>query len=262
MTEKHSPSNKPEEANTNKTTDFGFQDVNWEEKQTKVNKVFHSVASKYDLMNDLMSLGIHRYWKYITIKKSKAKAGDTILDLAGGTGDLAYRFSQIVGDKGLVILSDINQSMLNVGKEKLINKGCVKNIQYVQANAEALPFVDNLFHCITISFGLRNVRDKKAALKSMFRVLKPGGRILILEFSKPVLPLLNKIYDQYSFNVLPQLGKLIVNDPESYRYLAESIRKHPDQETLCDMIKEVGFDDVGYQNLSGGIVALHYASKY
>ncbi|MCF6775744.1 bifunctional demethylmenaquinone methyltransferase/2-methoxy-6-polyprenyl-1,4-benzoquinol methylase UbiE [Thiotrichales bacterium 19X7-9] len=262
MTEKHSSSNKPEETNTNKTTDFGFQDVNWEEKQTKVNEVFHSVASKYDLMNDLMSLGVHRYWKYITIKKSKAKAGDTILDLAGGTGDLAYRFSQIVGDKGLVILSDINQSMLNVGKEKLINKGCVKNIQYVQANAEALPFSDNLFHCITISFGLRNVRDKKAALKSMFRVLKPGGRILILEFSKPVLPLLSKIYDQYSFNVLPQLGKLIVNDPESYRYLAESIRKHPDQETLCDMIKAVGFDDVGYQNLSGGIVALHYASKY
>ncbi|MCF6766576.1 bifunctional demethylmenaquinone methyltransferase/2-methoxy-6-polyprenyl-1,4-benzoquinol methylase UbiE [Thiotrichales bacterium 19S3-7] len=262
MTEKHSSPNTDKNSNTNKTTDFGFRDVSWEEKQSKVNDVFHSVASKYDLMNDVMSLGIHRYWKYITIKKSKAKLGDTILDLAGGTGDLAYRFSQIVGNNGLVILSDINQSMLNVGKEKLINKGCIKNLQYVQANAEALPFSDNLFDCITISFGLRNVRDKQAALNSMFRVIKPGGRLLILEFSKPVLPLLSKIYDQYSFNVLPWLGKLIVNDPESYRYLAESIRKHPDQETLCNMIRVAGFEDVGYQNLSGGIVALHYASKY
>ncbi|MCF6767127.1 bifunctional demethylmenaquinone methyltransferase/2-methoxy-6-polyprenyl-1,4-benzoquinol methylase UbiE [Thiotrichales bacterium 19S11-10] len=245
-----------------KTTDFGFEEVKWEDKQQKVNQVFHSVASKYDLMNDVMSLGIHRYWKYITIKKSQAKPGDTILDLAGGTGDLANKFSEIVSDNGLVILSDINHSMLSVGKEKLINKGRINNLQYVQANAEALPFADNTFNCITISFGLRNVRDKEKALRSMYRVLKPGGKLLILEFSKPILPILNDIYDKYSFNILPWLGKIIVNDKESYRYLAESIRKHPDQETLCEITKSCGFDEVEYQNLSGGIVALHQARKY
>lgn len=259
---KNDPDHKKLDDAQNKTTDFGFKNVNWNEKQNKVNEVFSSVASKYDLMNDVMSFGVHRYWKYLTINKSKVKSGDSVLDLAGGTGDLAYRFIQIVGQKGQVILCDINANMLLTGKEKLTNKGCIGNLKYVQANAEMLPFEDNSFNAITISFGLRNVRDKQKALESMYQCLKPGGRLLVLEFSKPILPLLSKVYDQYSFNILPFMGKLIVNDAESYRYLAESIRKHPDQETLAQMIKKAGFDEVHYQNLTGGIVALHIATKY
>lgn len=246
----------------NKITDFGFTQVPWEEKQKKVAGVFHSVAAKYDLMNDLMSFGIHRIWKKQTIAKSGVRKGDNVLDLAGGTGDLAYKFCQMVGQQGKVILSDINSSMLEVGKEKLTNKGCVGNIEYVQANAECLPFPDNYFDCITISFGLRNVTDKDKALASMCRVLKPGGRSLVLEFSKPIIPLLSKVYDEYSFKALPFLGKIITQDAESYKYLAESIRKHPDQQTLKQMMYDAGFDNVEYQNMTGGIVALHIGYKY
>ncbi|MBK2356024.1 bifunctional demethylmenaquinone methyltransferase/2-methoxy-6-polyprenyl-1,4-benzoquinol methylase UbiE [Francisella hispaniensis] len=246
----------------NKTIDFGFTQVPWEEKQKKVAGVFHSVAAKYDLMNDLMSFGIHRIWKKQTIAKSGVRKGDNVLDLAGGTGDLAYKFCQMVGPQGKVILSDINSSMLEVGKEKLTNKGCVGNIEYVQANAECLPFPDNYFDCITISFGLRNVTDKEKALASMCRVLKPGGRLLVLEFSKPIIPLLSKVYDEYSFKALPFLGKIITQDAESYKYLAESIRKHPDQQTLKQMMYDAGFDNVEYQNMTGGIVALHIGYKY
>jgi demethylmenaquinone methyltransferase/2-methoxy-6-polyprenyl-1,4-benzoquinol methylase len=246
----------------NKTTDFGFTEIPWEEKQKKVAGVFHSVAAKYDLMNDLMSFGIHRIWKKQTINKAAIRKGDRILDLAGGTGDLAYKFCQMVGSQGKVILSDINSSMLEVGKEKLTNKGCVGNIEYVQANAECLPFPDNYFDCITISFGLRNVTDKDKALASMYRVLKPGGKLLVLEFSKPIVPMLSKIYDEYSFKALPFLGKIITQDAESYKYLAESIRKHPDQETLKQMMLDSGFDKAEYQNMSGGIVALHTGYKY
>lgn len=197
-----------------------------------------------------------------TIAKSGVHKGDNVLDLAGGTGDLAYKFCQMVGQQGKVILSDINSSMLEVGKEKLTNKGCVGNIEYVQANAECLPFPDNYFDCITISFGLRNVTDKDKALASMCRVLKPGGRLLVLEFSKPIIPLLSKVYDEYSFKALPFLGKIITQDAESYKYLAESIRKHPDQQTLKQMMYDAGFDNVEYQNMTGGIVALHIGYKY
>ncbi|APC97500.1 bifunctional demethylmenaquinone methyltransferase/2-methoxy-6-polyprenyl-1,4-benzoquinol methylase UbiE [Francisella frigiditurris] len=245
-----------------KTTDFGFSEVAWEEKQKKVAGVFHSVAANYDLMNDLMSFGVHRLWKKTTVAKAGIRKGDRVLDLAGGTGDLAYKFCQLVGDNGKVILSDINSSMLEVGKEKLTNKGCVGNIEYIQANAESLPFPDNYFDCITISFGLRNVTDKEKALESMYRVLKPGGKLLVLEFSKPIVPLLSKIYDEYSFKALPFMGKIITQDAESYKYLAESIRKHPDQETLKQMMLQAGFDDAEYQNMTGGIVALHTGYKY
>ncbi len=245
-----------------KTTHFGYKEVPWEQKQEKVAEVFHSVAGKYDVMNDLMSFGIHRIWKKFTIAKTNVKQGDKVLDIAGGTGDLAYKFCQKVGSKGEVYLSDINHSMLMVGKEKLTNKGCIGNIKFVQANAECLPFEDNYFDIITIAFGLRNVTDKDKALKSMYSKLKPGGRLFVLEFSKPILPMLSTIYDKYSFTALPIMGKLVANDSESYKYLAESIRKHPDQETLLDMFRDAGFDEPGYHNLTGGIVALHYGYKY
>ncbi len=247
---------------TEKTTHFGYKEVPYEEKVRKVAGVFHSVASKYDMMNDLMSLGVHRLWKRYTIEMSGVKRGDHVLDLAGGTGDLAAKFSRIVGAEGSVTLADINDSMLKVGRERLVNEGLVGNLNYVQANAECLPFPDNHFDAITIAFGLRNVTDKDAALRSMFRVLKPGAPLLILEFSKPVIKPLNPIYDAYSFTLLPMMGKLITNDAESYRYLAESIRKHPDQETLKNMMQEAGFENVEYFNLSGGIVALHRGYKF
>lgn len=245
-----------------KTTHFGFQQVAVAEKAAKVADVFHSVAQKYDIMNDLMSMGIHRLWKRVTIEKSGVRKGQRVLDLAGGTGDLTAKFSRLVGPSGQVILSDINDSMLNVGRDKLTDLGLVDNIDYVQANAECLPFPDNHFDCITIAFGLRNVTDKDAALASMFRVLKPGGRLLVLEFSKPILPLLSKVYDTYSFRVLPFMGKLVANDAESYRYLAESIRMHPDQDTLKQMMEQVGFERCDYDNLTGGIVALHRGFKF
>lgn len=244
-----------------KTTHFGYQEVPYEEKVRKVAGVFHSVAGKYDLMNDLMSMGVHRLWKRYTLDMSGVRRGDHVLDLAGGTGDLAEKFSRMVGPDGSVTLADINESMLRMGRDRLINDGIVGNLRYVQANAECLPFPDNHFDAITIAFGLRNVTDKEAALSSMLRVLKPGKPLLVLEFSRPVIKPLNPIYDAYSFKVLPLLGKLFANDPDSYRYLAESIRKHPDQETLKGMMEEAGFERCEYYNLSGGIVALHRGYK-
>lgn len=245
----------------NGKTHFGFEEVDVQTKQGRVADVFHSVASKYDVMNDVMSFGIHRLWKRVTIEKSGVRRGQRVLDLAGGTGDLASKFATIVGPEGEVILADINASMLREGRDRMINDGHAGNSRYAQVNAECLPFPDNYFDCITIAFGLRNVTDKDAALRSMYRVLKPGGRLLVLEFSKPVLPGLNAIYDTYSFKLLPMMGKLIANDPDSYRYLAESIRMHPDQETLKGMMVEAGFERTAYHNLTGGIVALHMGYK-
>ncbi|CAQ85972.1 MULTISPECIES: bifunctional demethylmenaquinone methyltransferase/2-methoxy-6-polyprenyl-1,4-benzoquinol methylase UbiE [Photorhabdus] len=247
---------------TKQTTHFGFRTVAKDEKESMVAEVFHSVAAKYDLMNDLMSFGIHRIWKRVAISASGVRRGQRVLDLAGGTGDLAAKFSRMVGEKGEVVLADINESMLKVGREKLRDTGIVGNVSYVQANAEALPFPDNYFDCITISFGLRNVTEKEKALRSMFRVLKPGGRLLVLEFSKPFLAPLSKAYDAYSFHVLPKMGQIFVQDADSYRYLAESIRMHPDQETLKTMMEDAGFEQVTYTNMTGGIVALHRGFKF
>ncbi|ACX89971.1 bifunctional demethylmenaquinone methyltransferase/2-methoxy-6-polyprenyl-1,4-benzoquinol methylase UbiE [Pectobacterium parmentieri] len=244
------------------TADFGFRTVARDEKEVMVAEVFHSVAAKYDLMNDLMSFGIHRIWKRFTIECSGVRRNQRVLDLAGGTGDLTAKFSRMVGEGGEVILADINASMLKVGREKLRNKGIIDNINYVQANAEALPFPDDFFDCITISFGLRNVTDKNKALRSMYRVLKPGGRLLVLEFSKPVIKQLSTVYDAYSFHILPRIGEAVASDAGSYRYLAESIRMHPDQETLKGMMSDAGFDSVNYFNLTGGIVALHRGFKF
>ncbi|MDR3478187.1 MAG: bifunctional demethylmenaquinone methyltransferase/2-methoxy-6-polyprenyl-1,4-benzoquinol methylase UbiE [Gammaproteobacteria bacterium] len=246
----------------NKTTHFGFTEVPLHEKSQRVEEVFHSVANKYDLMNDLMSIGMHRLWKRFTIGQANVRPGNCVLDIAGGTGDLAKAFAKQVGKQGLVVLADINDKMLIQGRERLLNAGVVGNVTYVQADAESLPFPDNHFDCITIAFGLRNVTDKDAALRSMLRVLKPGGKALILEFSKPVIPLLNTIYDKYSFNVIPKLGEWICGDAASYQYLVESIRMHPNQETLKSMMVQAGFEDVVYHNLTGGIVALHKGFKY
>jgi demethylmenaquinone methyltransferase/2-methoxy-6-polyprenyl-1,4-benzoquinol methylase len=243
------------------TTHFGYKEVPIQEKSSLVAEVFHSVASKYDLMNDLMSFGMHRLWKRFTIAEAKVRPGQIILDLAGGTGDLALALAKQTGSTGHVVLADINAKMLAEGRDRLINAG-ITNIEYVQADAEKLPFEENYFDCITMAFGLRNVTDKTAALKSMYRCLKPGGKLLVLEFSKPVLPLLAKIYDKFSFNVIPKLGEWICNDAQSYQYLVESIRMHPDQESLQQLIEKSGFEDVTYHNLSGGIVALHKGLKY
>lgn len=243
-------------------TDFGFQKVRTHDKTAKVAEVFHSVAGRYDLMNDLMSLGIHRLWKQFAVNHGKIRPGHIILDLAGGTGDLTARMSPLVGDHGKIILADINQSMLQIGRNRLIDHGIVRNVTFIQANAEALPFTDRYFDRITIGFGLRNITNKAKALFSMFRVLKPGGCLLVLEFSHPVLPHLKSLYDTYSFHVLPWLGKKVVHSEESYRYLAESIRMHPDQDTLKQMMMEAGFEDIRYYNLTGGIVALHTGYKY
>jgi len=244
------------------TTHFGYTQVKTEEKAKKVAEVFHSVADNYDIMNDVMSFGIHRIWKRITMEYVRPRPGQKMLDLAGGTGDLASKIAAQVGETGLVVLSDINNSMLSVGRDRLTDKGIIGNVEFVQANAQCLPFPDNYFDCITIAFGLRNVTHKDQALASMYRVLKPGGKALVLEFSKPVLPGLNKIYDFYSFNILPKMGKVIANDEDSYQYLSESIRMHPDQQTLRDMMSEAGFDRCDYVNMSGGIVALHRGYKF
>ncbi|MER1972625.1 MAG: bifunctional demethylmenaquinone methyltransferase/2-methoxy-6-polyprenyl-1,4-benzoquinol methylase UbiE [Psychrobacter alimentarius] len=245
----------------NEETHFGYKTVNKAEKQARVADVFTSVAKKYDIMNDLMSFGIHRLWKRYAISLSGVRSGQHVLDIAGGTGDLAKVFSREVGRNGHVVLSDINAAMLEVGRERLINAGC-NNVDFVLANAETLaPFDDESFDLVTISFGLRNVTDKDAALKAMYRVLKPGGRLLILEFSKPVFEPLSKAYDLYSFTALPMMGKIIANDSESYQYLAESIRMHPDQQTLKQMMQQAGFENCDYHNLTAGIVAVHRGFK-
>jgi demethylmenaquinone methyltransferase/2-methoxy-6-polyprenyl-1,4-benzoquinol methylase len=243
------------------TTHFGYETVDVHEKAEKVAGVFHSVAGNYDLMNDLMSGGVHRLWKRMAIEMSGVRRGNKVLDIAGGTGDLAAKFSKIVGAKGSVVLADINDSMLKVGRDRLVDQGIVSNVQFSQADAQSLPFPDNTFDVITIAFGLRNVTDKDMALRSMLRVLKPGGRLLILEFSKPISSLLSKVYDRYSFSILPRLGKLFANDAESYQYLAESIRMHPDQKTLLEMLNTAGFVNTDFHNMTGGIVALHRGVK-
>jgi demethylmenaquinone methyltransferase / 2-methoxy-6-polyprenyl-1,4-benzoquinol methylase len=239
------------------STDFGFQRVSREDKARRVRGVFDSVAGNYDLMNDLMSAGTHRLWKRFTLALANLRPGQRALDVAGGTGDLALGLARQVGERGLVVLSDINAAMLARGRDRLLDAGCSGNVACVQADAERLPFADGSFDCVTIGFGLRNVTDKGAALTAMRRVLRPGGQLLVLEFSQPRLPGLKPLYDAYSFRLLPWLGRLVAHDEASYRYLAESIRMHPDQETLLRMLKDAGLEGCRYHNLSGGIVAVH-----
>jgi len=247
----------------NDTTDFGFEEVPSADKQRRVGEVFTSVAQKYDVMNDLMSFGIHRLWKRFTLEMCALRPGFRVLDLAGGTGDLALAQARRVGENGQVVLADINAEMLQRGRDRCIDGGLLGRVAAVQCNAEILPFADNYFDCITVAFGLRNVTDKGKALASMQRVLKPGGRLCVLEFSKPIYEPLRKIYNLYSFQLLPRMGEWVAGDRDSYRYLAESIRMHPDQETLRRLIlDEGGFDEAEVHNLSGGIVALHRAFKY
>ncbi|MGD0962117.1 MAG: bifunctional demethylmenaquinone methyltransferase/2-methoxy-6-polyprenyl-1,4-benzoquinol methylase UbiE [Methylomonas sp.] len=246
----------------NHSTHFGFKQVPRQEKAALVRDVFDSVASQYDIMNDLMSFGIHRIWKRVAVELANIRAGEQVLDLAGGTGDLSLLFEKRVGPTGQVILADINSEMLRLGRDRLINHGLAANIHYAQVNAECLPFADNSFDCVCIGFGLRNVTDKDAALRSMFRVLKPGGRVIVLEFSHPIDPLTEKIYDFYSFNVLPKIGGLVAKDENSYRYLAESIRMHPKQNELKQMMENAGLERCEYFNLTQGIVAIHRAYKF
>ena len=240
-----------------KTTHFGYREVPVEEKTGLVHEVFESVAGKYDLMNDLMSLGVHRLWKRDFVANSGVRLGHQVLDLAGGTGDIAALLCERVGKSGRVVLSDINEAMLEVGRQRLEDRGITGNISYSLANAEKLPFSDGEFDAVTIAFGLRNVTDKDAALREMFRVLRPGGKALILEFSQVQPELLKKMYDSYSFGILPVLGKLVAGDEDSYRYLAESIRQHPPQEELAEMMRSAGFEEVRFRNLTGGVVAVH-----
>jgi len=243
------------------TTDFGFKQVSADQKSRLVKEVFSSVSPRYDIMNDLMSVGIHRLWKRFAVNLSETRRGQSVLDVAGGTGDMARLFHKRVGLEGLVVISDINYDMLDAGRSKMIDKGLLRSINYIQANAEELPFVDNLFDCVSIAFGLRNVTDKLSALKSMYEKTKYGGCLIILEFSTVILPQLKNLYDMYSFRVIPLLGRLVAGDEKSYRYLVESIRMHPDQETLKSMIESVGYSKVEYFNLSGGVVAIHRAYK-
>ncbi|HEX6834278.1 MAG TPA: bifunctional demethylmenaquinone methyltransferase/2-methoxy-6-polyprenyl-1,4-benzoquinol methylase UbiE [Rudaea sp.] len=244
-----------------KTTHFGYRDVPVGEKQKLVGRVFTSVADKYDLMNDVMSFGIHRLWKRWFAATSGVREGDVVLDLAGGTGDIAALLLPRVGERGRVVLGDINAAMLRTGRDRLLDRGLVRGLDYAQLNAEALPFPDRSFDAVTIAFGLRNVTDKPKALAEMQRVLKPGGRALILEFSAVKSELLKPLYDFHSFQVLPRIGALIADDADSYRYLAESIRKHPDQATLKAMMERAGFSNVDVRNLSAGIVAIHRGYK-
>ena len=262
MSEQQSPT-EPTQARSpeDDSTHFGFRKVARSQKASQVADVFHSVAGKYDLMNDLMSMGIHRLWKRFTIEISGVRPGHRVLDIAGGTGDLTMKFSDLVGADGQVVLADINASMLQVGRGRLMDRGYAGNIEYVQADAEHLPFPDNSFNAVSIAFGLRNVTDKDQALRDMTRVLKPGGKLLVLEFSKPTNPLLSKAYDVYSFNALPLMGQLIAGDSGSYQYLAESIRMHPDQDTLKGMMESAGLVNCKYHNMTGGVVALHVGIK-
>ncbi len=258
MTESRNNPNQPDSSRT----DFGNRVVEEADKAALVGEVFSSVASRYDLMNDLMSGGVHRLWKRFAVSQSGLRSGDSVLDVAAGSGDLSRHFAGIVGRAGRVVLTDINGDMLALGKAKMMDAGYAGNIEYLLADAENLPFDDNGFDCVSIGFGLRNVTRKEKALASMCRVLKPGGRGLVLEFSKPVLPMLGKAYDCYSFQGIPRIGRLVADDEESYRYLVESIRNHPDQETLRTMMQDAGFDEVRYHNLSAGIVALHVGYKF
>lgn len=246
---------------TEKTTDFGYEKVSQTEKTRRVKEVFSSVASDYDLMNDLMSLGVHRLWKRHAVHLCAIKPTNKILDLAGGTGDIASLIHQQLGNDGHITLCDINAEMLQHGRNRFINEGVLNNITYVQANAEELPFADNSFDCVTIAFGLRNVTDKAKALRAMYDKLKFGSKIMILEFSKVVAPILEKVYEQYSFNLIPKIGQLVTKDEASYKYLVESIRMHPDQESLSEMMQQAGFAEVSYLNISGGIVAIHRGYK-
>lgn len=242
-----------------KTTDFGFEQVPEDEKAKRVAGVFDSVARRYDLMNDLMSMGMHRLWKRFTVEQSFVRPGDRVLDVAGGTGDLTRLFVQRLGDAGSVVLTDINRSMLGAGRDRLIDEGLV--VPAAQCDAERLPFPDGTFDCVSVGFGLRNMTHKDRALAEMQRVLRPGGRLLVLEFSR-ASKLVTPLYDAYSFQVLPRLGRAVAGDADSYRYLAESIRKHPDQETLKALMERAGFDRVDYFNLSAGIIALHRGVKF
>jgi len=247
---------------SNDTTHFGFQQVPVAEKAQRVREVFRSVAGKYDVMNDLMSLGLHRLWKIHAINMAQVRRGMRCLDLAAGTGDLSIKLAKAVGPEGRVVMSDINEAMLARGRDRLIDAGVIGNVDFVLINAERLPFPSNHFDRVTIGFGLRNVTDKDQALREMYRVLKPGGMALVLEFSDLYVKPLKPVYDLYSFQVLPRLGKLIADDAESYRYLAESIRMHPNQETLRSMMAAAGFEDCDYSNINGGIVAIHRGRKY
>ena len=247
---------------TDDKTHFGFKEVDTEEKQNLVGNVFRSVAGNYDVMNDAMSMGVHRLWKWFAIAQSGIGAGDKVLDLAAGSGDLSLKFADKVGADGQVIVTDINAAMLAQGRDRLTNAGVSENVDYCLVNAQSLPFEDNTFDCISISFGLRNVTHIDVALQSMQRCLKPGGRVIVLEFSQPTNESFRKFYDSYSFNVIPKLGEVIAGDRDSYQYLVESIRQHPPQEELKQMMLDAGFDRVRYHNLTGGIVALHVAYKY
>ena len=240
-----------------KTTHFGYQAVAEAEKAERVRGVFDSVATRYDLMNDLMSLGIHRLWKRFAVQLTGVRAGQRVLDLASGTGDLAARLAGLVGPEGTVVMSDINAAMLSRGRDRMLDDGRAGNVRYAQLDAEALPFPDGSFDCVTIGFGLRNVTHKERALAEMHRVLRPGGRALVLEFSHPTTAPLKAAYDLYSFQVLPRLGRLVASDEASYRYLAESIRMHPDQQTLKAMMEAAGFERCDVHNLTGGVVAVH-----
>jgi demethylmenaquinone methyltransferase/2-methoxy-6-polyprenyl-1,4-benzoquinol methylase len=248
-------------ADSDQKVDFGFEQVASTEKAARVRTVFASVAPKYDLMNDLMSFGAHRLWKRFALSLTGLRTGQQALDVAGGTGDLAAGMLRQVGKTGRVVLSDVNHDMLELGRDRLLDAGFAGNLECVLADAERLPFPDDSFDCVTIGFGLRNVTDKAAALASMHRVLKTGGQLLVLEFSTPRAPGLKPLYDAYSFKVLPRLGRMVARDAASYRYLAESIRMHPDQETLLGMLRDAGFASSRYHNLAGGIVAVHRGYK-
>ncbi len=243
------------------TTDFGFRTVAIADKARRVSEVFTSVAFRYDLMNDLMSAGVHRAWKAFAVALARPRLGERVLDIAGGTGDMTARLVDRVGPNGLVVLSDVNAGMLRLGRDRLIDQGIAGNVAYAFADAEALPFAEGSFDLLMIAFGLRNVTDKPRALRSMYRVLRYGGRLVILEFSHAVMPLLERLYDLYSFNIIPLLGQLVAGDRASYQYLVESIRRHPDQETLKTMMEKAGFEMADYHNLSGGIAAVHRGYK-
>jgi len=243
-------------------THFGYQVIPTEQKAERVASVFRSVANRYDVMNDLMSFGLHRIWKRFCISHCHIRPHDWVLDLAGGTGDLTQHFAKQLGEKGHVVLADINTAMLSKGRERLLDAGITRPVSFIELDAECLPFANNSFDCIAMAFGLRNVTTQEKALMEMYRVLKPGGRTVILEFSHPTSSPLKALYDVYSFSVLPKLGELICNDQASYRYLAESIRMHPNQETLKSMMTEAGFEKCEYQNLHTGIVALHLGYKF